>query len=1017
MTISKIYGTAVKYLSVLILFWGLLAAEAEPPLYKVRPFEEKISGDGLSLAVTFDKFHTNADFAKGNPNSSLSKLPLGLRNHVGIDGKNAFAPEADEQLNFLADGNCDIARGTAVIWVRCDYPPNSNNGNIGIMKACWNMNTSRDEKTTLGVYIFKGKLHAFWMSDIPPKTFGEAITTKQGVSLEKIRQGEWFQVAVSWDETRLALYMNGELKETASMRAKFRKVAATGYDPDTSMIGFKTSIWGDKNKVRTVIDDIRVYNRVLSNMEIRSGYLALCVNPNRMGSPVEINLSGVEKEPTTMEAEIEFCPLPALADKKASVGLTGPDGFSVSRQIPASGKSVLHFKSVTRPGEYHLKVTSGEGKKQVSAEKKIKVPDLSFINFCGGDDGTVPAPFKPVKVDPVRKTVSVWNKILRFENSPYPVSILCSGKEMFAAKPELKIPDGEILWNSASLESWKEGGARLTGSGKLPSGEKITFETIIEFDGLFRTEITFCSRPVLAGLSLNWRVAPDFCEFLQIPGLQKSGKLAVPWPISSAQPFLIWLASEQGGLSWMPHHDFNWVRKEKDIVFEADRTTGNCRVTLISSKVKVPSDEFKLNTGWFLATPTHPLTEPQRGLRMGGHPEKGGFDLTMCNIALYGGFRMHPDFEKLFPIAPGISAERSRKLRRFHSVYYGMTSPWGGDFYRYFKKYISEPSGFTYTSNHLRDPRNDKLILNAKDHPMAPCRMDSQLYHNYVMWHLDKLLRHPLADRIAQIYNDLCSVYICGSELDFLKDDFGREIRPLNIAGCRRFLIRELRLCHRAGLPLMLHAQRKFIPAMHSLADYWLPGEQYEPAIRRTQNIFFYSDVMDDTELRCEANSRLLGVNVVFLAEGMSYTGKKDMKAYLDSFFSVFLPYDIEYRGNVWNWRRIFRDVHEKVWSIYEHAGVFGKGVKAYRFFDPMPITVSNHDIRLAFYEMPGGNRLLIMANKTKNPVTGIVDLSKTKSGNFTLPELYANEKIEVKSGKFKITVPPRTIRITEWKQ
>ena len=117
MTIQKRYGTAAKIRSTLILCGFFLAAEAEPPLYKVRPFEEKISGDGLSLAVTFDKFHTNADFAKGNPNSSLSKLPLGLRNHVGIDGKNAFAPEADEQLNFLADGNCDIARGTAVIWV------------------------------------------------------------------------------------------------------------------------------------------------------------------------------------------------------------------------------------------------------------------------------------------------------------------------------------------------------------------------------------------------------------------------------------------------------------------------------------------------------------------------------------------------------------------------------------------------------------------------------------------------------------------------------------------------------------------------------------------------------------------------------------------------------------------------------------------------------------------------------------------------------------------------------------
>jgi len=57
------------------------------------------------------------------------------------------------------------------------------------------------------------------------------------------------------------------------------------------------------------------------------------------------------------------------------------------------------------------------------------------------------------------------------------------------------------------------------------------------------------------------------------------------------------------------------------------------------------------------------------------------------------------------------------------------------------------------------------------------------------------------------------------------------------------------------------------------------------------------------------------------------------------------------------------------------------------------------------------------MANKTKNPVSGIVDLSKIKSGNFILAELYANEEIEVKSGKFKITVPPRTIRITDWKQ
>ena len=139
MTISKKSDAGILLLAVLSLFCFFLSAKAESPLYKVCPYEEKISGNGLALSVTFDKLHTNADFAKGNPNSSLSKLPLGLRNHVGIDGKNAFSPEADEQLYFLADGNCNIARGTAVIWVKCDYPPNVNNGNIGIMKACWNM--------------------------------------------------------------------------------------------------------------------------------------------------------------------------------------------------------------------------------------------------------------------------------------------------------------------------------------------------------------------------------------------------------------------------------------------------------------------------------------------------------------------------------------------------------------------------------------------------------------------------------------------------------------------------------------------------------------------------------------------------------------------------------------------------------------------------------------------------------------------------------------------------------------
>ena len=113
----------------------------------------------------------------------------------------------------------------------------------------------------------------------------------------------------------------------------------------------------------------------------------------------------------------------------------------------------------------------------------------------------------------------------------------------------------------------------------------------------------------------------------------------------------------------MPESDANWCYRNGDPLFFADRTTGQCQVRFITFGTKIPTKKLDINTGLFLATPTHALISKRRGLRYGGHPLEGGFDETMGHIALWGGLRMHKDFEILFP-AVTASPQSSSGTRR-----------------------------------------------------------------------------------------------------------------------------------------------------------------------------------------------------------------------------------------------------------------------------------------------------------------------------------------------------------------
>lgn len=980
--------------------------------FRELPFEKKISGKDLSFAVTFDKMQTNADFAAGNPMSSLAKLPLGLRNLVGIDGKNAFSPEGRERLFFFADRNIDIAKGTIVMWVRCDYPL-ENCENAALFKVSWDMETENQEKTTLFAYIFKGRVYACWESFVPPVGFGNIRRHVQNGARINAREGEWFQVVVTWDQHALKVYVNGELGDSITMAKKYSKVVSIGYDKDTSILGLKDSHWGDKNKVRTVIDDIKVFTRVMEFDEIKANYAEMVINPARRPSFADIRLSGIEKDPTTMEAEINIIPIANSKAENASVVLTGPDGFRRTETIPAKGKTVCLFKDVTKQGEYTLTVTlDPKTSAPLTAAASIRTPDLSFIGFRGGDEDSVPAPFPVPEIDSAKKSIKLYNKTLYFDDTPYPCSIKIGGRELFSAAPALKVAGAKIRWGKSVLRSDGRNGAVLTGSGKLGQGT-VDFKTTIEFDGLCRTILTLRDIKELPPVSVTWQVAPEFCKYLQVPRMAKSRKIASPWPLSTwTDPYLLWFASEQGGWSWMAESDANWRYKTDDRIFFADWDNGRCEVKIITFKTKVPKESIDINTGLFMATPTRPLTARRRGWRYGGHPLEGGFDETMGHIALWGGLRMHKDFELLFPYVTGVSAAKLKNTRKYHCIYYGMTSPWGSDFFRYFKKYVAEPGSYTYTSNHLRDPRNDKVVARGEQNP---CRMSSELYHDYVMWHFNKLLTHRYAGLIRMYYNDLCGTRPASSPHDFLVDAYGRTTAPFDTAGVRKFLFRQLRMLRKTDIPFMLHGQNCFTPAIHSLADFWLPGEQYEPEVRRTQDPRYYSRI-PDAELLCEANSKVLGVSVLFLPAGISYRStpkrKFDANAYVNSLAAKLLPYDIEFKGDKWFWHTAYWHGFRKLWDNLEKGGVYKENIIAYRWFDKMPIGNSNRNVRIAAYDIRDGRWFLVLGNITGKVQKTVIDLKKITGKSFELPELHSGGKVQVKNGVFEVTVPEHNIRL-----
>lgn len=235
-------------------------------------FAEEAPEPGLLFHATFDSYNVTADFAKGDPKSTSFKNPdLQFRMFPGIKGKGNSLRLQNEFCAWHMPGNFNTVQGTVSVWVS---------------PQTWKMAEKKFQ------IFFEARQNDFRLilykySDPPYLTaYLQSGKKNYAVNARALdadwTTGRWHNLTAVWNKNELKLYVDGRLPARYSppgiMPAypdmKFGKApdfpppAANGFIALGNLFnGFRV----DK-KDATALDELKIYDRCLSPLEIRTEY-------------------------------------------------------------------------------------------------------------------------------------------------------------------------------------------------------------------------------------------------------------------------------------------------------------------------------------------------------------------------------------------------------------------------------------------------------------------------------------------------------------------------------------------------------------------------------------------------------------------------------------------------------------------------------------------------------------------------------------------------------------------------
>ncbi len=994
--------TKSKMWIVVSLFLLISGAKCLAAFFKTQTIQEKTSHDDLTFAVTFDNRGTKAEKAAGSPVSSLPGLDMGLRGTVGFDNQQGFEPIGDEELFYSAEKNISPREGTVSLWIAAgNYNPAEEltngkaRGNIALFEAVFRRN---DDHLLFRLYEFKDKVYFdIWAKDFqypsPPIVAGR----------NSLRQKQWHQITMTWTPEKCSLYLNGEMTHSLPIDGELGDKMKAEWDMAKSHFGIPLTAWGERRAYSVLFDDMKVYGRALNKTEILRMFAEVDTAPGKKEAALlNLALHGVDRRVDTLELELDMFSLPAKYASQLQKGglalqytLTGPHGFNKTGRITARKKREnLQLKGIDKPGEYTASVSIEDGSDLIPAgSASIERPDLSFMGNKIGITDNVPEPFTPLNME--NGIVKLWNREYHFGNSPFPERILLDGSDLLTQPPRLVIelakgkPETLTFTETSRKHNLRE--AVFEGAGSFGPEKRYTvkYRTAVEYDGMIRIDWSIHGRPTISGMRLEYQQDTKFTQFLMTPLLQNKTPFSFPYSKKTwGIPHIIWMVTEKlGGMAYTVENDANWIYKDKEALFSADRNSGIVSVTMISSQVQLPEDTPY--HALFTVTPTRPCHPLSHLIRLANSEHYTDCGKKLSSAPLHQGLSY--DFDETW-YADQFDASDEDGSR----LLYGMADSVStldkvGCF---FARDYEVPGAFAYTFDEPKYDPAAKTISKTKSNSLAACSATSA--PDYLLYNQHRLLNGRFRHKIWGIYYDLCGNDPCSNPYHGcgFTDKFGREIATRPLLHKRKLFERTLVMLREQGKILFLHSQREFNPFMHGFGDYWYPGEENNGLMQNNLNC--YCDDIQDSNWQSEYNTDVLGVNVVFL--GASDAWRKEIAEQL---IGQCLLHNIEF-GSAW----MPGDVLYKVWNLCEKYET--DTAAFFRYDKQRDVLSTNQDLKISYYKQRNGRQFLfILMNRKPFNVASDVDFSRLGILNASAKDVYRDTEFQIVNGKLHLDVKP----------
>jgi hypothetical protein len=894
---------------------------------------------GQLFYVSFDKLLTTADFAAGSPASTFT-ANLELRSQEGIKGA-GLLQEKGERCSYQIAGNFDTSQGTYSVWVK----PLNWDGRADKFHHFIVVDGGQAYRMLLYLYPIGDRNVSHYLQT-NAKTPQEAVS-RVGAPVDILKQGEWTHLVSTWDARELRLYANGKRVGEGLTSGTLPKLTE-GTFTICPVQYWQHPQWSDPDE-RTLCDEVRVFDRALTDdevldlhaMDVPGGLadlkpaLAVSMKPDYFGQTLTVTL-----KPAHLDAAWQQ----RLPQATATLTVTDPHGAVIKTLAgPLSDKPLIVPVKSWADGDYTAIASLTAAGQTLSGEAKVTKPPTPWLpKVTDWRADRVLEPWTPLSL--TGTTVQYWNGQVALPEA-FPTQVKTAGQDLLAAPIRL-VGDGAATWSSPEVGESKPFRIATTGAGKL-AGMTASYRTLMEFDGLIRTDITLT--PPKSGvdvtyLTLEIPLQPEVAKYYRNPACQPFDGQSL-----EEKEFLpyAWLGNEQRGLSWFMESSANW-RQGKDQPAMTIRREGDAvivRLHLISEPTKITKP--LTYTFGFEPTPVRPPNPDLYDIRLSGGPQYEG-----SNHFVYG-WGQQISLLNATLLARDPAAERKLvdgwRARGKHNLDYTClqcTANLSAE-YAFFGEEWNQPYGPTFSGY--------KRFGDNAPYSMVPVCPQSS-FPEYLLWCVKQNLEN---DWSSGIYTDIDGTTPCDSTRHGcgFTDAFGRTGRTVPLYLHRAVSRRLYALCHDHGKRYFSHAHSRWYSLFNAFNDGWCPGEQYSSSVIGKPH--FYMTDIPDRVWRTEFYAGPTGASAFLLPELDRLTGGKPLEDRGPSECLVVAA--MCYGVPLWA-GSIRRDVVEEFWAAQIAFGM--KGVTFTPYWEQWEFTVSDPEVRVSTWRKPG-QRLVVLANFT----------------------------------------------------